>query len=49
MREIEPRNADPFNAEAQSRIKESIRQQAVIENLEHVLEYLPAESFGTML
>ena len=43
--EISLLDADPFDVEAQRKIEEAIRQQAVMENMEHAIEYSP-ESFG---
>jgi len=50
QRGLETVNANPFGVEQSQRIEEAIRQQAIIENMEHALEHLP-ESFSrvTML
>ena len=45
QREMDRLEANPFDVEAQRKIEEAIRQQAVLENMEHALEYSP-EAFG---
>ncbi|KAL9044947.1 MAG: hypothetical protein Q9214_001957 [Letrouitia sp. 1 TL-2023] len=45
QREMALLNADPFNVDAQAKIEEMIRQERVIENLQHAIDYTP-EAFG---
>jgi len=47
-RETETLNADPFDIDAQRKIEEAIQQEAIMENLNHALEYSP-ESFGKVI
>ncbi|KAL8769748.1 MAG: hypothetical protein Q9209_004364 [Squamulea sp. 1 TL-2023] len=45
QRELALLNADPFNVEAQAKIEEMIRQERVMDNLQHAMDHTP-EAFG---
>lgn len=47
-REIDLLNADPFDPDAQKKIAELLRKQAVEENLEHAIEHAP-EAFAEVV
>ncbi|KAK4688111.1 DNA damage-inducible protein 1, partial [Tremellales sp. Uapishka_1] len=46
-RQIEALNADPYDIEAQKKIEEAIRMEAVLEQYQHAMEYSP-EQFGSI-
>lgn len=47
QRNLDLLHDDPFDLEVQKRIEEAIRQEGVMENMQHALEFSP-ESFGVV-
>lgn len=46
QRQMELLNSDPYDIEAQKRIEEAIRMEAVLENMEHAMEYSVSHGSG---